>query len=126
MPVVMPNVIFDVTRSTFLQSKGTQAPVSYLQNIEGHLQTIPARHLRMNSVGAVAIQYEVRVEMGLDIRIGDIIQNIRLIDTGQLWVDDDGGIQTWRVIDPFDMTPGLISYRTLTIQRFIGGGPAPI
>lgn len=80
----------------------------------------------MSSTSFVRIQYELRVEVGLDLRIGDILSNIRLLDTGDTWIDDTGNIQTWRVIDPYDMAPGPAGYRMAVIERVIGGGPAPI
>jgi hypothetical protein len=66
------------------------------------------------------------VEFGADIVIGDIITNIRLITTGDVWVDDTGGIHTWRIIDPYDMSPGVMGYKNMIMERVIGGGPVPL
>lgn len=126
MPVVMPNIRFDIFRSNYTVGGGTKAATPFLRDQEGHIATIPARHLRMSSTSSVRIQYELRVEVGLDLRIGDILSNIRLLETGDTWIDDTGNIQTWRVIDPFDMAPGPAGYRMAVVERVIGGGPAPI
>lgn len=126
MPVLLPNVLFDVHRSVYTTGKGTSKAVPYLYDQEGHVTTVPSRHLKMSAVGAVRIPYELRVELGTDIKIGDIITNMRLMDTGDTWIDDVGGLQTWRVVDPYDMTPGILGYRMLMIERVIGGGPAPV
>jgi hypothetical protein len=97
------------------------------RDIEAHLETIPARHMRMSSTSSVRIQYELRVDAGLDLRIGDILSNIRLIETGETWIDyATGNFQTWRVVDPYDMAPGPAGYRMAIVERVIGGGPAPI
>jgi hypothetical protein len=127
MPILLPNILFDVHRASFIVGKGTKAAIPYLYNQEGHLMTIASRHLRMSATSAVRIVYEMHVEFGADIVIGDIITNIRLISTGDVWVDDNSkNIQTWRVIDPYDMSPGILAYKNIMMERVIGGGPAPI
>lgn len=126
MSVIMPNILFDVYRSPYTVGRGTGKALPHLYDQEGHISPIPARHVKMQQTSAVYMPYELRSAAGLDIKIGDIITNIRLISSGELWIDNDGGIQTWRVVDPYDMSPGPLSYRMIMVERVIGGGPAPV
>lgn len=126
MPILLPNVSFDVYRSRYTVNAGTSAAQPYLAGQEGHMQNIPSRHMRMSQIASVNISYELRVEADLDIRIEDIIQNVVDLITGQAWVDMIDGTQTWRVIDAYNTTTGALGYRSLMLGRFIAGGPAPI
>lgn len=126
MALVSPNCTFDVYRSIFITGKGTQNEQIYASGVIGHLQNIPGRHVRMSQNSAVNILYELRIDFGGDVTFFDIIKNIQLTWTGMLIPALTQGIQTWRVIDAYDTTPGPLAYRTLIIERVIAGGPAPL
>lgn len=125
MAIVSPNCTFDVYRAVFIVGKGTQPENIYLSGVVGHLQNIPGRHVRMSQNSAVNILYEMRVDYGQDIRFFDVLKNIEIDWTGMLIPAMVDGIQTWRVIDAYDTTPGPLAYRSLIIERVIAGGPAP-
>lgn len=122
---ILPNIFFDTMRSQYTALQGSGAPTLFLQNQEGHIQPAAARHLSINAVSAVKVGYTVRVDPGMDIRVGDFLTNIIEIKTGQAWISDDG-TQTWNVIDALEATPGILSYRMVVLTRAIFGGPAPL
>jgi hypothetical protein len=126
MSIVMPNCTIDTARAVYTVGQGTSVEYGYLQGIEARIQPVQSRHVRMDPTSAINLLYELRVPYETDVRLSDIIQNITLLDTGQQMGAMIDGTQTWRVIDAYDGTPGVLGYRVVTIERVIAGGPVPL
>lgn len=126
MALILTNCTFDVLRSIFTVGKGTLPATIHMSGVIGHLQEIPARHVRMGQNSAVNLTYELKVDYGLDVRFSDIIVNITDTYAGIPLPAMVDGTQTWRVVNGYDTTPGPLSYRMLVIERIIAGGQVPL
>lgn len=122
MPVVLPNVYFDVWRARFSPARGTSVPTPHLSHIEGHLTRIRDSAPVALLSSALWAEYEIRAEWGIDIVKGDLIKNIIRKDTGELWYDTQAD-ETWVVVNSVGSEPPFLMYQDITIKRYIHSGP---
>ena len=124
MPILLPNIYFDVWRSTYSPTTGTSVPEPYLHAIIGHLTRKHDAELVIMANSALQAQYEIYTEPSVDVRIGDVIQNIVRRDNGLAWFTQTDS-ETWRVTKcAVALSSGFLEYRDITIEREVGGGPA--
>ena len=74
--------------------------------------------------GGFEATYAMRMDIGTDITVGDVLYNIMNID-GSPWQTGTGANDTWRVVFAYDGPPTLLLERMALLTRVIGGGVVP-
>ena len=125
MPVVFPNVLIWTARPAYSASTGTSAPVAYLAEVEAHAGPISQSEYRSLPEAALESSYLVKVDIGTDITVGDMISQVTLPDDPVFTPWDQLGVNEvlW-VVFARNSAAGPLQYRMLYCKRETGGGPS--
>jgi hypothetical protein len=120
--IVLPNVLIDVYRSSYSVNGGTDTPQPHLTNVVAHLSRIQGAVLKPSPNGGMLYaQYQLNVDITIDIQRADLVKNIRRLDNKKLWFAPND-FQEWRVIDANNASIGFLEYRDVELTRFVSGG----
>jgi hypothetical protein len=120
--IVLPNVYIDIYRSSYSSNSGTDTPTPYLTEIEAHLTRIQGAVLKPSPTGGMLYaQYQLVVDVTVDIQRADLVKNIRRKTDRTLWFAAND-FQEWRVIDANNSSIGFLEYRDVELTRFVAGG----
>ena len=111
--------------AAYSASTGTPAPSANLSEIEAHSGPVPQSDYISLPAGAMESQYLKKVEIGTDIKTGDVITKVTLNDPPAYtpW-DELGPNETLLVAFARNSAAGALQHRRLYCQRIVGGGPS--
>ena len=109
--------------AAYSASTGTPAPSPHLSAIEAHQSPVPQSDYISLPQGAMESEYLMKVEVGTDIKKGDVITQITLGDGVTPW-DELGSNETLLVAFARNSAAGALQHRRLYCQRVTGGGPS--
>ena len=135
MPILMPNVFFDVSRARYSKNTGvTSKPQPNLYRVSGNLSSMMASDyvaLAGAPEPALKASYIILVSSGTDIVDGDFISMIYQRDGKTKWpgfgpgVGEPGyGGVSWWVRFHREESPMIMPYRSLFVERLITSGPS--
>lgn len=120
--ILLPNVLIDVYRSSYSSNSGTDTPMPYLTEVDAHLARIQGAVLKPSvNGGMLYAQYQLTVDIFVDIQRADLVKNIRRRTDATLWFNAND-FQEWRVIDANNSSIGFLEYRDVELTRFVAGG----
>lgn len=125
VPVVLKNVVISTSRPTFSQSAGTSVPAAYLSHIDAHAGPVPASDFIMMPDAALTAEYLIKVDVGIDIKTGDVITQVALNNppTYTPWDGLGSNESLWVTFDR-DSAAGPLQHRRLYCKRITAGGPS--
>lgn len=136
VPILMPNVICDIARSRYNITIGqTSAPTAVnLTGVMGNISPMLATDYQtLTSAPQPALQttHLLIVGPGTDIIAGDVVTKMTLLDGVTPWTGFGplpgqlgyGGV-VWWVRFHQESAPGLLSYRSVYLERVTVSGPA--
>ncbi len=128
MPV-LPNVLIWTTRSSYTPATGvTSAATNAVQTgIVAHIRPMTGSAYKILPEAALESDYVATADTGADIREGDILSTITLMDGVTPWPGlglATNTNETWRVTFVSEATPGPLAHRNVYIKRERGGGPS--
>lgn len=120
--IPLANVRIWTSRPSYSASTGTSAPTPHLSEIEAYSGIVPQSDYVTLPQSAMESEYLKKVEIGTDIKKGDVITRVTLSDGVTLW-DALGSNETLLVAFARDSAAGVLQHRRLYCQRVTGGGP---
>lgn len=125
MPIVFPNVLIWISRSSYSASTGTSAPAPYLSEIPAHGGPISAQDYRVMPEAALTSNYFFKVDIGTDVIAEDTVTQVTLNDAPLYtpW-DQLGDNETMAVVFAQNSAAGPLAHRRLWCRRVTGGGTA--
>ena len=125
MSVVLPNVLISTSRPAYSSTTGTSAPTAHLSQIVAHAGPVPASSFHVLPEAALTSDYLIKVDIGVDIKTGDMITQVTLNDppTYTPW-DGLGNNETLSVTFDGDSAAGVLQHRQLYCKRITAGGPS--
>lgn len=120
--ILLPNVFFDVLRSSYSTVSGTDVVEPYLKHIEGHITRIKDSPKVPSNAATLRAEYELYTDTIYDIERGDQIINIIRINTNKFWFVE-GDNEFWTVMDSVNSSPGFLEYKDIIIGQYVAGGP---
>lgn len=135
MPILIPNVIIDVSRSRYSKNTGISGkPQPNIYKVRGNLSSMMASDyiaLAGAPEPALKASYIILVDSGTDIVDGDLISMIYNLDAKTKWNGFGPGIgepgyggTTWWVRYHREDSPALMPYRSLFVERVVTAGPS--
>ena len=124
MPVLLPNLTFDIWRGTYHPSTGvTTAETLCAKDQSGHIHWETENDYIRTQATALLTTFLFYVGLETDIREYDILKNIRLNDAITPWLPQSAN-EFWRVTYIEYSPQPFLPHRDITVTRVTGGGPA--
>ncbi|MGZ6281720.1 MAG: hypothetical protein ACXWQ5_00235 [Ktedonobacterales bacterium] len=135
MPILLPNVLMDISRARYNKNTGvTGSPQPSMYAVPGNLSSMMTSDyaaLAGAPEPALRASYIILVETGTDIVDGDFISMIYQVDGKTPWpgfgpplgAPGYGGISWW-VRFHREESPMILPYRALYVERIVTQGPS--
>lgn len=125
MTVVLKNVVIWTKRPSFSSTSVTSVATPYLSQIDAYAGPTPASDYRVLPDAALTSDYMLKVDIGTDIKTGDIISQVSLPNPPVYtpW-DGLGANETlWVTFDRVSAA-GPLAHRRIYCRRVTAGGPS--
>lgn len=126
--MLLSNVLVTTARSYYTKTTGLTGPAinTIQQAIPGHIRPITGITYKALPEAALESDYQLKVDSGTDIREGDVLSSITLLDGETPWPEmglANNKNEVFRVTYVVESSPLLLTQRIVYVKRERGGGP---
>jgi hypothetical protein len=123
--IPLKNVVISTKRpGIYTASTGTSAPGPYLSLVPAYAGPVPESDYRTGTAPILESDYLLKVDIGIDIRKGDIISEVCLNNSPVYSAWDELGInETLLVSFARNSSAGVLQHRRVYCKRITAGGP---